>query len=379
MMGKKMDSFDVVICGAGPAGCSAAITLVNQGASVLLFDKSDFPREKPCGGLLTGKTYQILTGTLGIKTIDRVIQHRANGFEIFSAGQRINSAETDDFTYFAHRRDLDNLLFDHARNSGCSILTEASMEDHGVHKIKVKGKWYKYGYLLGADGVFSTVRKLIMPPHSKNMAFGMQVDIPLSAWREDTDWKIPKIFFGYVKYGWGWVFPKGSQLSVGLAGLFERPARVKDSFRRFLSDLSCLEHSRAHQVRGAWIPYGSYTKNPCKGNILLLGDAAGFVDPITGEGIYFALRSGHCAAISVIENNNVPMQYKRRCQDIIIRPLREALFARRFLFEEPFHSYAMKKMKTNRTYMDVFMKVLSGTTDYKGYFSEIIRRKLWPR
>ncbi len=372
------ETFDVVICGAGPAGCSAAITLANHGVKVLLFDKSKFPREKPCGGLLTEKTYQIITNTLGLEKIDSVIQYRSNGFEIYDTDEYVNSAITEESTYYVHRRDFDNFLFESAKEAGCLVLTNTEIEAQDINKIKMKGKWYKYGYLLGADGVHSSVRRLANMSHSnKNIAFGLQVDVPLKSWRPESDWENPKIFFGYVKYGWGWIFPKGDHLSIGLAGLFESPKMTRDVFHRFLKDLSCFDHSKDNQVRGAWVPYGSYTRNPCKGNVFLLGDAAGFVDPITGEGIYFAMLSGNCAATAIIEdiNSDAPRRYQRLCNSTIIKPLRQALLARWFLFEEPFHAYAMKRFMGNTKHLKLFLKVLSGTVDYKGYFTETIKRK----
>lgn len=324
---------------------------------------------------MTEKTYQLTTNTLGIKNLDSVIQHRSNGFEIFDGLKHINRAKAKEFTYYAYRRKFDHLLFESVMKSGCSILTRTSIEDQSNNKIKIKGKWYKYNYLLGADGVHSSVRRRIkMARPNKNMAFGLQVDIPLNSWRPATDWKIPKIFFGYVKYGWGWIFPKGDHLSVGLAGLFDQPKMVRDAFQNFLKDLSCFEHSKHNQVRGSAIPYGSYINNPCKKNVLLLGDAAGFVDPITGEGIYFAMLSGHCAALSILENDNVQSKYRERCQTEIIKPLRQALFIRRFLFEEPFRSYAMRRFKKDTKYMELFMKVLSGTIDYNGYLIDFIKK-----
>lgn len=371
-------SFDVAIIGAGPAGCAAGIMLAKKGMKVLVLDKSEFPREKPCGGLLTEKTYSIITETLGLTGLDEIIIQKSDSFEIYDGKRFINSAKANNYTYYVSRKILDNFLLEAAKQAGCVVLTGTTISNIKRKIIHIGADNYRFEYMIGADGLNSMVRRHYAIPMSKNnIAVGLQVDVPLSKMPLSLKWDFPKIYFGYVKYGWGWAFPKGGYVSLGLAGLSPKGASLKTAFDLFLADLACQDVAKESQIRGAQIPYGSYLSSPGKDNVLLLGDAAGFVDPITGEGIYNAILSGVIAA-AILSNDgfaNKLEEYKNQCRKMIINPLRQGMIARWFLFEEPFHSLVMKKFQGNSKHMKLFMRVLAGDVDYIEYFCETIKRK----
>jgi len=133
-------------------------------------------------------------------------------------------------------------------------------------------------------------------------------------------------------------------------------------------------------VRGAQIPYGSFLAFPAKNNVLLVGDAAGFADPVTGEGIYNAVLSGYIAAdiLGSGAHANKAKAYRNQCRARIIRSLRQAKLARWFLFEEPFHSLIIRKLHGNPKHMRLFMSVLAGEADYADYFCETVKGTLRP-
>jgi geranylgeranyl reductase family protein len=378
----NQNTFDVIIIGAGPAGCSAGIMLAKRGTKVLLIDKSEFPREKPCGGLLTEKTHSIISNTLGLYGLDEVILQKSNGFEVYSGKRYINSARTDSYTYYVSRKSFDSFLLEGAKHAGCTVLTNTAISSIEPNKIYIDSEGYDYKYLIGADGLNSMVRRNYgMPMTKSNIATVVKIEIPLDKMPIDSKWDLPKIFFGYVKYGWGWAFPKGGHVSLGLAALLPKGTGIKDVFNLFLSDLSCEKAAKDSRIRGGQIPYGSYLTSPSRDNVFLVGDAAGFVDPVTGEGIYYAISSGVIIA-DVLSNDihkDKTSAYNNRCRKEIIKPIRQGLIARWFLFEEPFHSLAMKKFHGNAEHMKLFTRVLAGDVDYFDYFWETVKIKFRAR
>jgi flavin-dependent dehydrogenase len=148
-----------------------------------------------------------------------------------------------------------------------------------------------YKFLFGADGSNSVIRKLLDNEYKPN---GLCVECDLSD--EDCPEHLKnkiQIYFGVIEKGYGWVFPKNGKMTIGVGGSIENIKDIKLSFKEFLLTLGI---SKEVEYTGATIPYGKYPKNINSKNILLIGDSAGLVDPITGEGIYFSIYSGKAAA-----------------------------------------------------------------------------------
>ena len=127
--------------------------------------------------------------------------------------------------------------------------------------------------------------------------FGIEIDLPYTKYIETIP--NPEIHFGIVRWGYGWVFPKKNTLTVGLGGHYYKNKRIKKEFVDFLS--LRFGYMPDERIKGHFIPFGDYRRIPGRQCILLAGDAAGLVEPITGEGIAFAMQSGFFAAKSIIK------------------------------------------------------------------------------
>jgi len=371
---------DVAIIGGGPAGCSAGIRLAERGSNVIIIDKKKFPRDKICGGLITQKAMDLLRDELRINDLSSVIESESNSFGLYERNQLINKASTNEYTYCVTRNNFDYFLVKKASSIGCNVLDGIIVKNiHNSDKYLVAGNnKINYKYLIAADGVNSKAGMIINETLDKDLlAIGLQIEIPLSRIVNTGDWSYPKIYFGYVQYGWGWVFPKKDHVTVGLAGLMTDGLELRKRFKRLTGEIKCVQSIDDLPINGGIIPYGTFIKMPAKDGVFLTGDAAGFAEPITGEGIYYALKSGLLAAEVILSNSrNKENQYCILCNKYIINDLKQAKIARKFLFNQPFHSIAMKKLRKSTKHMVSFMRILSGEIDYKTFFCEIIKRKL---
>jgi flavin-dependent dehydrogenase len=224
-----------------------------------------------------------------------------------------------------------------------------------------------YGSLIGADGVFSAVGRAVgktLPPQS--LAVGLQIDVPRARCPVLAGLHSARIFFGYLRLGWGWAFPKGAEISVGLGGIPGTKEDVVAVFRRLLDDCG-VPGARSIKVRGAKLPNEAYLHSPASGNIFLCGDAAGFAEPLTGEGIHYAVLSGVLCAESILAGGDCAGRYNAACRAEITPLFDQARLARNLLFREPFRSLAIRRFRSGTGAMQRFLGVLAGASDYKSF------------
>jgi flavin-dependent dehydrogenase len=135
------------------------------------------------------------------------------------------------------------------------------------------------------------------PFDRKHIGFALEMEVPRSAAagaRSD-----PEIYFGLLPWGYGWVFPKADTLTAGVGGLHRLNPDMRPRFEAFLRQR--FGARAVGKVKGHYIPFGTFREDPAADNILLCGDAAGLVEPITGEGIAFAMQSGALAGRAILQ------------------------------------------------------------------------------
>jgi len=205
---------------------------------------------------------------------------------------------------YVNRKRFDHRLIESAIYSGCVFRDR--MKVVGFDPIQksvafANGDREKFQVLVGADGALSLIARSLFGKfrsYKQNTAIGISAKIPkekveLGSQGEEYI-KRPNIYFDVVRWGYGWVFPNKEYVNVGLAGLISENPHFGLLFRKFIESLPirsidnvCL---RAHPI-----PYGKRRISLGKANIILIGDAAGFVEPVTGEGIYYAIKSAQLA------------------------------------------------------------------------------------
>ena len=194
-----------------------------------------------------------------------------------------------------NRYDFDNQLLANYLNANGEYRFKCTLKQVNVTEKTVtffNGETFSYDYIIGADGAFSMMRQYVDKRFNK-------IFFCFESFIDNTTNDSIDLHFGNVPYGYGWRFPRGNKISIGLGSTNKKRCTLS-SFKDFLID---NDINNMPDIKGAFIPY-DYVKKPCKNNVFLIGDSAGLCDPITGEGIYYAILSGNLVAQSIGENIN---------------------------------------------------------------------------
>ena len=287
--------YDVIVVGAGPAGSSAARECASKGLSVLVLDKAEFPRDKPCGGAVSIRASSLLPFEI-TPVVERVIS-RVRFSEHVSKGFERSSPRT--LTHLTQRSRLDAYLLERAIASG-AILREGSavrsidrLPSRTV--VRADGQSFEGRTLVAADGANGKTASLagIDAKLSQGIALEGNISPPggvPTAWGETMGFD-----FSGLPGGYGWIFPKDDHLNIGLGGWKHVGPTLRDRLTRLVR-MYGFDPSGLWGVRGHHLPVRQRGSPLVDGNVLLIGDAAGLLDPMTAEGIYAAIWSGRRAA-----------------------------------------------------------------------------------
>jgi len=374
--------YDVIIIGAGPAGSSAAYLLANKGFKVVLIDKSKFPRDKLCAGGLSGRSKKVFEDIFGSPWDKEIIEYKSHGLAFYHKDKYLNKLDDYKPIHFIYRVDFDYYLAQKAEQAGADFVQGFDIAELDGQTNTVTGRegdQYQATYLIGADGVRSIVaKKLLSQPFDKNRyAIAMEAEIDRKDFARSVD--VPEIYCGSIKWGYGWIFPKKDRLTVGIVGLYKYNPNIKKVFQDFLEN--DLGLSADIDMKGYYLPFGRYSKKPGKGSKLLVGDAAGLVDPVTGEGIAFAMQSGQFAAQSIIEAQNIndPESayrfYKKKLKKIT-RTLSHANFVKHLIYPEFSMRLLVKGLASSRDKYSIkyYIDLLADDISYPQYIGRLIRK-----
>src|SRR5262245_3330700 len=287
-----MERFDAVVVGAGPAGSTTAFHLARGGARVLLADKATFPRDKPCGGGLTHRALRLLPCS-----IDPVVEEEVDIFELGLGYRRRFVRRTDEpMVVMTQRRRLDAFLVEQAREAGAEVREGVKV---GLSPLTVDGTRIDSAVVIGADGVNGvTAKHLGLATHEHEVA--LEANVPYGTVSRARYARRAVVEFGIVPGGYGWVFPKGDHVNVGVGGWLHQGPRLRDHLARL-----CHEHGipadALTETRGYRLPLRRPRSSPYRERTALVGDAAGLVDPVSGDGIYEALLSAKLAAAAALD------------------------------------------------------------------------------
>ena len=289
-----MERFDVAVVGAGPAGAMTAYRLARAGARVLLIDKARFPRDKPCGGGLTLRAVKELPFSVDPVVEDVVTRVTCR----LRYGRSFDREGRTALCLMTQRRRLDHYLVERAQEAGAEFRDGVRVHVASDTRLDVDGQTVDVETLVGADGANGvTARTLalggdIVPGVALegNVRYGV---VP----REQYSGRMV-IELAILPGGYGWIFPKGDHVNVGVGGWGSEGPRLRTQLNELCTAYG-IDADDVTDLRGHRLPLRRPTTRLARGRALLVGDAAGLVDPVSGDGIYEAFISGRLAADAI--------------------------------------------------------------------------------
>jgi geranylgeranyl reductase family protein len=295
-----VERFDAIVVGAGPAGSTAALLLARGGARVLLLDRERFPRDKPCGGGLTYRAVRQLP-----VSVEPVVEDVVDCFELgFRYRRRFERGGEGPLVLMTQRRRLDTFLAERAAEAGAEFRdgVRATALDPSEGIVRFGSAAARAPVVIGADGVNGLCVRLLGFAGRRRHGVALEGNVSYVHAREGRWRGRAVVELGAVPGGYAWVFPKGDHVNVGVGGWESEGPRLRVHLERACEEYG-LQSSQLEALRGYRLPMRHAGDAAAQGRVLLVGDAAGLVDPLSGDGIYEALVSARFAAESALADD----------------------------------------------------------------------------
>jgi geranylgeranyl reductase family protein len=353
-----VSTFDVAIVGAGPAGSTAAYRLAHAGARVLLVDRATFPRDKPCGGGVTGRAARLLPFA-----IDPVVEDVVDTMECsLSYRRRFRRISRAPLALMTQRSRLDQFLLQKAAEAGADVRDGVKVADVHATGLSVDGAEIPARIVVGADGCNGTSARELGLGGDIVHGVALEANFPHDSRYAGT----MVLEIAAVHGGYGWVFPKGDHINVGVGGNASEGPRLRMHLRR-LCDEHGIDADAATGTRGYRLPMRRPTSRLARGTAAVIGDAAGLVDPFSGDGMYEAFLSAQLvsdAALDLLAGRESGLEPFEQAVARRITPLTAAGWGAKLAFERfPRTTYALARLPIT---FRVLEKVLQGELGHPG-------------
>jgi geranylgeranyl reductase family protein len=386
---------DVIVAGAGPAGAVAARTLASAGLRTLLVDRAEFPRNKPCGGGISpraSRRFPWFDAALAGIDVHRISKLHLEG----PGGAVCDVSSAAPSVYLVRRVELDHALVKEAVRAGARLverfeITQVRRTAEGVTFTSRDGRELSAPAVIAADGVHSvTAKRLGVNARwpETGLAIDMMEETPVETLRADR----PNVLWIAYAYkgldGYAYIFPKTRHVNVGVGCLLshfkkavaDAPYELQQSFvNALVADGALQGRSDRRNFTPFLIPIGGPMRPAYRGPALFAGDAGGFVNAYTAEGIYYAMVSGELAgrALAKTAGDGVvagPV-YERLWRGELGTELNDAVLIQRYLFAK--HDRVNRAVRGAAAAPDLVNLMLSYVTGELSYAS--FRRRLFMR
>lgn len=365
--------------GGGPGGAICARRAALNGLDVILVEKQYYPRSKPCGGALGPRVVDSLDfdfSHLIEREFNAAIVHRPSG-------KRSVLTQDDMMGSLIQRNEFDSYLIDKAKEAGAEIvlgneIVAIEQLRNGIRALGV-GDSYKAQFLVGADGVNGVSMKQLDIRHRwplENVAVCINAEVQLDSNEvertmtldEESKLSFIDLYYGFVEWGYGWVFPKRESLNIGIGCRVDKAKGLRDKWEHLLSKIAREKDLKikVSEKTSARVPLGGVEGRIIGRRSMLIGDAAGLVSPVSAEGISFALESGILAADIATEavRDKSPVhivEYGRRMKKRILEELNDLRFI----------AGIMNKSDAN---LEIIFDIIDDDPIMSEYFTDIFTR-----
>lgn len=333
--------YDLLVIGGGPGGATCARRAALRGLDVVLIEKIAHPRDKVCGGALSPKVRDILDFD-----ISKLVEREFTSVAIHRPSGKMTTLSKDGFSGdIIRRNEFDKYLIDKAKKSGVEVIEDTeiiAIEQlrKGIRALS-KGDSFKGHLLVGADGVNGiSMKTLGIKNHWRPDEAAVCICTEVTFGENEIE-KIPEsytnavsqaieLYFGFSNWGYGWCFPTKSGVRIGLGCRSDRAESIRDDWYRLCKKIEIdkqVDIKKEYET-SARIPLGGIPNRHIGRRSMLVGDAAGLVSPVTGEGISYAIESGILAADVAVEavRSKAPshiIEYERKLEQYITGDLKD--------------------------------------------------------
>jgi len=362
--------YDVIIVGGGPSGASAGRRAGILGLNTLLLEKEDFPRYKPCGGALSVHAISYLDFELP----EEVIEWEITGAKIVFKEQMIEAHKDYRLCALVSRDIFDNLLLEKAKETGINVHTREKVlscrETAGCVEVETKENTYRAKFVIIAEGAHGLLKTCLRPADTRD-EYGVCVVAEVPAEEMEIEERLGdavEMHFGVAGGGYGWIFPHKTYYSVGVGGVASDLPSPKETMLEFLKKNG---FEGEYELHGHKIPRGGIKRKVVGSRTLLCGDAAGFADAFSWEGLAYAIRSGQLAAevISGIclecGKEKDLKKYDSLCQAEFGTHLKYSLMFSKVMNRFPEKTFGI--FTSSEKMVDKYLEVVDLSMDYKDF------------
>ncbi|PSL03811.1 geranylgeranyl reductase family protein [Cecembia rubra] len=301
-----MLKFDAIVIGSGPSGGMAAYEMAKAGLKVAILEKENLPRYKTCGGGLVFRGREMLPFNL-----ETAIEKEFSDIHVYFSqlDQVYVSKRNFPIISMVMRDKLDQLICQEAIKNGAVLLEKNMLQKIEFQEeiiLQTDKQTLQTKYVVAADGALGPTAKLAGWKETRALIPALEYEVEVGPEDFDKLKNEARFDIDAIPHGYGWCFPKANHLSIGIATFKKDRVNLRDYYQQYVRKLG-IRLVISEEAHGFQIPVGFRSDKFVSRNVFLTGDAAGFADPLTAEGITNGIHSGILAGKAIAQHFEDPL------------------------------------------------------------------------